>query len=259
MRVAVCLHGQPRSALQSYENIKHFIIEPNNADVFIHMNIDEADPYIEKSHINNGVCSYPANIVETIKRLYSPKKILTEKPKKLFNKNIVLPEKRIERSYELNGSLGMSRDEHIKHTVRQKYSHYYSIYKCNELKEMYSLENEIVYDFVVSIRFDAFPKDYLRCSSFSPDYVYSQYLNMPDNLINDWLVVGSNLAMNIYASLFLHMEYLNTLKFYKKQERSENTLEPSDACGGWSECLHRDLLDLHKIPRKTFNIGLGLH
>src|SRR6185436_17770941 len=38
MKVAVCLSGQPRYALECFPFIYQHIIEPNNADVFIHMN-----------------------------------------------------------------------------------------------------------------------------------------------------------------------------------------------------------------------------
>jgi hypothetical protein len=74
-------------------------------------------------------------------------------------------------------------------------------------------------------------------------------LGQPDNLISDWFNVGSNAVMNIYASLYLQMDYLNTLLYYKKSERLENNLEPSDICGGVSEHMLRDLMALHKIPK----------
>ena len=56
MRVAVCLSGQPRNALITYEYIFQNIIQPNNADVFIHMNYDENNLYMEKTHIDKGNC-----------------------------------------------------------------------------------------------------------------------------------------------------------------------------------------------------------
>ena len=79
-----------------------------------------------------------------------------------------------------------------------------------------------------------------------------------DELISEWIYFGSNLIMNIYSSIWLNFEYLNTFKFYKKNERQENTLEPSEICGGMSEHMIRDLMYLYKIPKKGFNIGTTL-
>jgi hypothetical protein len=39
-KVALCISGQPRSALETFSLIYENIIVPNNADVFIHMNFD---------------------------------------------------------------------------------------------------------------------------------------------------------------------------------------------------------------------------
>ena len=83
-------------------------------------------------------------------------------------------------------------------------------------------------------------------------------MGQPDNLISDWFNFGSNAIMNIYSSVFLHMEYLNTFKFLKKNDRENNTYEPSDECGGMSEFLIRDLMFHHKIPKKSINVNVSL-
>ena len=56
--------------------------------------------------------------------------------------------------------------------------------------------------------------------------------------------------MNVYASMYLQMDYLNTFTYFKKEERRNNTLEPSDLCGGMAEYMLRDLMYLHKIPKR---------
>ena len=83
-------------------------------------------------------------------------------------------------------------------------------------------------------------------------------MNHQDELISDWLNFGSNSIMNVYASLFLHMEYLNKYTFYKKDDRLLNLLEPSDDCGGLYEHMLRDLMHLHKIPKQAIKLNCSL-
>ena len=158
----------------------------------------------------------------------------------------------------MNGNKGWSEKQHIEYTVRQIYNSYYSIYKCNELKELYALENNIHYDYVIRIRFDITPKDKLICSNYDSNFIHYLDIGQPDELISDWLNFGSNCIMNVYASLFLHIEYLNKYTFYKKNERLLNLLESSDECGGLYEHMLRDLMYLHKIPKKGIKTNCGL-
>jgi hypothetical protein len=65
-----------------------------------------------------------------------------------------------------------------------------------------------------------------------------------DNLISDWFNFGSNTIMNIYSSIFLHIEYLNAFTFLKKNDRQENTVESSDEAGGFYEYRIMDLMYL---------------
>jgi len=46
-KVALCISGQPRRALETFPFINENIIKPNNADVFIHMHYDDENLYID--------------------------------------------------------------------------------------------------------------------------------------------------------------------------------------------------------------------
>jgi hypothetical protein len=257
-KVALCISGQPRSAIETFPLIYENIIVPNNADVFIHINFDSNNTYIEKSHADNGNCNLNSDIDKRVIDLYKPKSVLVEKPKFFKNINLKIPPARLRRSYDMNGNKGWTEEQHIEYTIRQIYNSYYSIYKSNELKELYSLENNINYDYVIRIRFDITPRDKLICSNYNSNFIHYLDMNHQDELISDWLNFGSNSIMNVYASLFLHMEYLNKYTFYKKDERLLNLLEPSDECGGLYEHMLRDLMHLHKIPKQAIKLNCGL-
>ena len=257
-KVALCISGQPRSAIETFPLIYENIIVPNNADVFIHMNFDSNNTYIEKSHSDNGICNLTSNIDKQVIELYKPKNVVIEKPKNFKNKNIQIPINRLERSKKMNSHKEWNDEQHTEYTIKQLYSMYYSIYKCNELKELYALENNIHYDYVIRIRFDITPRDKIICSNYDSNFINYLDIGQPDELISDWLNFGSNAIMNIYASLFLNIEYLNKYTFYKKNERLLNLLEPSEYCGGLYEHMLRDLMHLHKIPKHGIKLNCGL-
>lgn len=258
-KIALCISGQPRRALETFPYIYEYIIKPNNADVFIHMHYDSNNRYIEKSHADNGNCVLEENIDKKVIELYQPKKYEIESPRNFQKPNIKIPDKRLENIKKMNHHKNWTDEEHRSHIVKQLTSMYYSIYKSNELKEIYANENGFVYDYVIRIRFDLLPREPIICSIMNPDFIHYLYLNQPDDLISDWLNIGSNTIMNILASLYLNMDYINHFKYYKKEDRLPNLLEPSDICSGFAEHMLRDLMYLYKIPKMAIHTQCGLH
>jgi hypothetical protein len=257
MKVALCISGQPRSALETFPYIKQNIILPNNADVFIHMHYDSDNPYMEKSHLDNGNCLYKTDIDKELIGLYEPKSYLVEKPRNFQNSSLCIDEKRLSRSKDMNKHKGWTDEEHKVHTIKQVTSMYYSIYKCNELKEVFSNENNIHYDYVIRIRFDLLPLEPIVCSMFNPKYINYLEMGQPDHMISDWINIGSNAVMNIYSSMYLNLEYMNTFDYYKLEDRISP--EPSSKCGGTCEHLLRDLMYLYRIPKRGFRLNCRLN
>jgi hypothetical protein len=258
MKVALCISGQPRNALETFPYIFKNIIEPNNADVFIHMNYDTENLYMEKSHADKGNCILERGIDAKIIELYQPKRVLVEVPRNFQKPTIGIPEKRLENIKKMNHHKNWEDKQHVSYHIRQMTSMYYSIYKANELKEVYANENGIVYDYVIRVRFDLLLTEPVLCSSLDPHFIHYLEIGQPDQLISDWMNIGSNTIMNIYASLYLNIEYLNTFKYYTKEDRLPNLLEPSDIYGGVSEHMLRDLMFLYKIPKRGIHINCKL-
>lgn len=258
-RVAVCISGQPRAAKETFHLIMNHIIRPNNADVFIHMNYDPTRLYMEKSHADNGQCQLDADIDKWVIQNYQPKRWLVEAPREYKNPVIGISPKRLENHKRMNAHKGWNDEQHREYIVRQMYNMYYSIYKVNELKEMYMLETGVHYDYVFRLRFDIAPRDVILARDYDPNYIYYLDIGQPDALISDWLNFGSNAIMNVYASIFLQLEYLNNFRFMKREDREENLLEPSDTYGGIYEHLLRDIMFLHKIQKKGIKTNCFLN
>lgn len=264
MKIALCLSGQPRNADKTLPFIYQNIINANRlngdeVDVFIHLNYDSENSYIEKSHLDNNNCYLPKFIDKYVIEAYKPTKYLIEKPsKKMNNPNIKIPPKRLENCHKMNKHRNMSDEEQSNHIIKQMTFMFYSIFKCNELKEKYAQENGFVYDYVIRLRFDAVPLLPLICRNYDSNYIYYQNIGQKDELISDWMNFGSNMIMNVYSSVYLNLEYINSFRFFKKDNRLENTLEPSDECSGLSEHMIRDIMTLYKIPKKMFDVNLKL-
>jgi hypothetical protein len=149
-------------------------------------------------------------------------------------------------------------EQHILYTVKQFTSQIYSIYKANELKELYANENGFVYDYVIRIRFDILPLEPIICSNYDPNFMYYLEIGQPDDLISCWINFGSNTIINTFSSLYLHIDYINTFKYFKKEDRQPNLIEPSIICSGFAEHMFRDLLYLFKIPKMSITLNCYL-
>jgi len=257
MKVALCLSGQPRNALHTFPHIYNNIIKPNNADVFMHLNFDNNNRYILKSHKNNGNCISEENLDKKLIELYKPKSFLVEKQKNFNNSHIKICDKRLSNIMKMNKH--NNKLEARDHDLLCVYSMFYGIYKANELKELFSLEKDIHYDYVIRLRYDALPLNEIICNQYDPNYIYYVNNNQPDNIISDWFNMGSNAVMNCYSSIFLNFEYINQYTFYKKKQRDQ-----TNSCYDNSECIYgpehmiRDFINLFHIPAKALNINLKL-
>jgi len=251
-RVAVCISGQPRAAKETFHFIMNNIIRPNNADVFIHMNYNPSEPYIEKSHADNGRCNLEPGIDKWVLDNYKPIRAMVELPRDYKNSIIGISDKRLANHKKMNAHKNWTNEQHREYITRQMYNMYYSIYKVNELKELYILETGSRYDYVFRLRFDILPRDVIQARDYNPNFIYYLDINQPNALISDWINFGSNAIMNIYASIFLHLEYLNNFRFMKQEDREVNELEPSETYSGIYEYFLRDIMFLHKIPKRGF-------
>jgi len=206
MKVALCLSGQPRFVEYTYQKIKENIIDPNNADVFIHTWYDKdligknfTDYNASGWNYNSTNSKYKENIDLIINEVYKPKKMIAEKEKNFYDDNLKI-EKTINKHAQHYSK---------KYFSKMLYSSWYSILKSNTLKEEYRLENDIKYDYVIRARFDCQLNRKLNCSNYDPNFLYTD--RRPDfpihRMIEDWFAFGSNKIMNIYSSSFNLMNY----------------------------------------------------
>lgn len=214
-KIALCISGLPRFASDNFENIKRNLIDPNQADVFI--------------HTWNG-----NNIFDS----YEPKRIIFEE-QKIFKQDSL----NLHRISCIDGRRPIVYCQAL-------YSQFYSMMKCNTLKEEYRLENNIEYDYVIRARFDGVYNQPVVCSDFSNKFVWTDKSHLrygwpSARMIEDWFAFSSNQNMNIYTSGFPFINFLS--------EKSLN--EDSMFCG---EVIIYEMLKMFNLEHRFID-GLGFH
>jgi hypothetical protein len=202
MKVALCFSGGIRNLIDNIESIKRCLIEPLNADVFIHgwyFKLDELDNthkmYRKKETDENKVLL-----------LLKPKKYIFE----IYDKN---KEIEMNKRFKFNEIKQKYKgDDYLCQLYPNTCGMYYSIYHSNQLKIDYENENDFIYDIVI------------RCR---PDFEYYTPLNMnvlklvkENNILLpldnyafvtqqcDKFAIGSSQTMDKYSNLINHiLEY----------------------------------------------------
>jgi len=186
MKIALCLQGlssglndkgDPVSFDKSAETIKKNIIDPNNADVFIH---------------SWGEDSLR---LENIKSIYSPKSYI-------FEKQIPFP---------ASENVPPSLSDPLKYHSTK--SRWYSHEKSLSLKKQYEEKNGFKYDFVIVSRFDAHYFTLFNFEDYDPSCFYSSNFEFPEHKgtgLNDvWFFGGSDI-MDEYSNIYENVDfYLN--------------------------------------------------
>ena len=191
MRVAVCISGQPRSVKQGFEFINKYVIEPNQADVFIHTwqpSANEAfiNP-INGSEVGDAV---DEGITDVIRDLYNPTRFI-------FDKQFQFDEK----DYNDRAFPGMKASWML--------SMWYSVQAANWLKSEKEDDTGVIYDAVFRMRFDWALTEDLIANDIDP-YAKGPVVVPSDCAhptgFNDQFAGGSSRNMDIYSSVYDHIE-----------------------------------------------------
>lgn len=204
MRVALCFSGGIRNLEDNYESIKRCLIEPLNADVFIH------GWYFKVDELNNTHKMYRK------KETDESKVLLLLKPKKykfeIYDKN---KENEMIEKFEINRIKEKYQDNpYLCQLYPNTCGMFYSINQSNELKKLYEKENNFTYDIVIRCRPDF--EYYTLLNEEVLNLVKENNILMPlDNYAFvtqqcDKFAIGSSKIMDYYCDLItLMLDYEN--------------------------------------------------
>lgn len=185
MKVAILLSGQLREVELGYSYIYKNLMEGYDCDVFIHSWYDKGDQ--GKKFSKWWGSTFDSKSKDLVLDLYKPKSYIFENQKVFDRKNYDASQ--FEGDYRVDATLSM----------------FYSIKKCNDIKNVYSSENNIKYDVVVRVRFDfaIFNKIIYEDHDFINNIFFKDDCNHEKGVcMNDHFAFGSEENMNIYCNTF---------------------------------------------------------
>lgn len=210
IKIALCFSGQPRDIDKNYPYIKRAILDGNDVDVFVHTWWD-SENLSHNSVIPDRVNkTFSESAIEQIKTLYSPKKILIEKPKVWKRKYKITEKQLIEGPswvYDVEGGIEVGKQ----YLCNMTNSMFYSIMMSNLLKEQYSVDNNFEYDLVVRARFDFSPHviiNFNQIKNLSKNQILCHSTGLPYGMPHDWFAIGSNESMNVYCGIYNHINQI---------------------------------------------------
>jgi len=223
MKVALCISGQPRNINRGVQNILENM--KFDFEVFVHAwwdNNSNDDTF--KKILYDGrkdEVSEPMgnDWVGNLYQHFNVNKILIEKQIKLNVPDILEKRKlRFTHTFGVCSSL-------------------YSVYKCNELKRQFEIENNFEYDWVIRTRSDFGLSEPITFDSFDNSLIYAPNDNSHNYGFNDQFAVGSSKNMNVYSDAFLYME--ETIESHKSGVKTAHYCDKPDNVG------HEQILQKH--------------
>lgn len=191
MRVALCISGQPRYLDDGYKTIKKLFDKFGTLDTFVHTWWDDSyknKPIEFAPNLTYGrYCVWESDTIEKIQSLYQPKVLYYESTKNFETFSDV--------------TYGKSNPNSI-------HSGWYSVYKCNELKRKYEIDNNFIYDLVIRCRFDVDLFEFnLSEIDFDKVYVCGElHRTNRQYLPNDLFAISSSKNIDIYSSIYTKLE-----------------------------------------------------
>ena len=182
-KIALCLHGQPRALGKAIEYLRPNLLdrEDISVDIFI--------------HTWNYADWFPG-INEEIVSIYKPKAIRIDPP---------LPKTLASKYKDPNPPRFMA---------YSNFSHFNSIWRCEELKHQFEVDNGFAYDWVIKTRFDLALNFKLDFSSMDESCLYISdfdldfYKNNSRRINSDAFIVGNSRNARIYSSVIKHIDEL---------------------------------------------------
>lgn len=231
-KIALCLHGyfgtistkNDSTSLIGFKHLRETLLNNNNVDIFFHTWDFEKEKIIQK--------------------LYNPKKYITEKQKDF---SIECSQNNIDQRF-IDKNFDRDNTIYLNATFERILSFYYSRCKSLELVFEYEKENNILYDWIITTRFDISARggnDVNRLkfnSNLDNNKIYSSFWNQLNIGYADMWFFSNSDNMKIYSKI-----YFDALKDFSKNSEYQNKL-----VSGWIDSNYFNIEDFND-PRQFTN------
>lgn len=207
MKIAICLSGGVKYPFLSLKSIKEYLLPNEDIKIFMHTwNTPNKNDYYETVH---GL-----EYKEKENTIITDFNFLTEYGyESLLIENFSKYKIKFDHLFE-----SLSFSEYRRSDIGPL-SMWYSMYKSNQLKKYYELENNMIFDCVIRMRYDSnFEEKILNITEiFSENYPFndnsvhipfgSRFSSKPFledwyDGVNDQFAIGSSYSMDVYSNLF---------------------------------------------------------
>jgi hypothetical protein len=173
MKIALCLFGFPRTYKKGYKDLKKYLLDKYDIDIYCHLWWKQNNYSPKAPWISDPLLIMDEDIKNEIQDLYNPKKIIMENPDDFIHKNTNEVDKLI--LDEINSKTDYYSIEAAKYCYKAIPSMFYSMTTCVNL----ALDSKIEYDFIIRTRYDInIQQDLPDIYTLSKEYIY---INPPYN------------------------------------------------------------------------------
>ena len=209
--IAVCISGQMRSDRYTYKSILENVVNPLNADVFIHTwSVSGSTP--KKPDMDGVKESAFGRYHKPTREEYGNLEITTEELQELFNPKRVV----IESFFESMSSKildvflppSLAKFDPLRSPACLPQS--YKIWACNQLKLAEENDRQFKYDFVIRLRPDLAVYEPLPLKIFeNPNKLWwCTWPNLGTHQVSDKLAISNSKIMDSYSSLYPRLNSL---------------------------------------------------
>ncbi len=247
MRIALLLSGQPRFIEEGAKYIIPNVCEGNNVDTFCHFWMD--DDLVNKPYKYGGDGEWvnqriDSKAVDKAVEIYKPITYAVDRSKSFADSDVHFE---IPKNKYWGGGEPEDQEGFRNRTINNCLSYFYSLNQVNILKKEAEYKFDFKYDWVVRCRTDTLLHVKVPFNDLNPELVhYSDNMQQPDGMINDWFDFGGSKQMDVFMSVFPVWQ----LVLEKCMRETE---------GAWChELMHRKMLDSFGIGVQPCNIHITL-
>lgn len=194
MKIAVCFSGQPRFIQEYEKNIKLYLLNLYDVDIYAHFWWDKS---LKGTRINMGYNDIydERDYIQEFINTYHPKNIQYEPQKKFNIEGFCLDtiEPDLKNAYSC---------EQFKELYQRVHSQWYSLQKCYQ-----SIEHPENYDFIIRIRTDCKLNGHIQLNHLHKDRLYIQDGKCTGytRKYADWFMVGHANVMKEFVNIYNHI------------------------------------------------------
>jgi hypothetical protein len=209
MKVAILISGLPRRTFQNAPHFRKFIKSTHEVYVFSHYWYEKDRRNLNSPNSKRFREKAPRFVKYMVKFGYKCSMQESEIPENWdLGPKLVISQASVDEFFPWGRDYSEGSVKFRSHLLSNNISMWNSIKKSLDLALRYATKEEIVFDYIVRMRFDVIPTVTLDeiLEKVNEKNILVPDTNHPKNMINDWFAIGRPELMGVYMNLFEDIE-----------------------------------------------------